>query len=43
MAIQVGDKVPACTMKTMGAEGPADISTDDIFAGNRVPSPPDVR
>jgi len=36
MAIQVGDKVPACTMKTMGAEGPADISADDIFAGKKV-------
>lgn len=36
MAIQTGDKVPACTMKTMGAEGPADISTDDIFAGKKV-------
>lgn len=36
MAIQVGDKVPACTLKTMGAEGPADISTDDIFAGKKV-------
>ena len=36
MAIQVGDKVPACTMKTMGAEGPADISTDEIFAGKKV-------
>jgi peroxiredoxin len=23
-------------MKTMGAEGPADISTDDIFAGKKV-------
>ncbi|MEP1469564.1 MAG: peroxiredoxin [Halieaceae bacterium] len=36
MAIQIGDKVPACTMKTMGAEGPADISTDDIFTGKKV-------
>lgn len=36
MAIQTGDKLPACTMKTMGAEGPADISTDDIFAGKKV-------
>ena len=36
MAIQIGDKVPACTMKTMGADGPADISTDDIFAGKKV-------
>ena len=36
MTIQAGDKIPACTMKTMGAEGPADISTDDIFAGKKV-------
>jgi len=36
MAIQVGDNIPACTMKTMGAEGPTDISTDDIFSGKKV-------
>ncbi len=36
MSIKVGDKVPACTMKIMGAEGPADISTDEIFAGKKV-------
>lgn len=36
MAIQVGDKVPACTMKIMGEQGPADISTNDIFAGKKV-------
>ena len=36
MAIQVGDKVPACTMKIMGEQGPADISTEDIFAGKKV-------
>ena len=36
MTIQVGDKVPSCTLKTMGAEGPTDIDTDDIFAGKKV-------
>ncbi len=36
MAIQAGDKVPACTMKIMGAEGPTDITTDDIFSGKKV-------
>ena len=36
MTIQVGDKVPACTMKTMGEQGPADISSDEIFAGKKV-------
>ena len=36
MTIQVGDKIPACTMKTMGEQGPADITTDDIFAGKKV-------
>ncbi len=36
MAIQTGDKIPACTLKTMGAEGPADITTDEIFSGKKV-------
>ncbi len=36
MSIQVGDKIPACTLKTMGAEGPADITTEEIFAGKKV-------
>ncbi len=36
MSIQVGDKIPACTMKIMGAEGPQDITTDDIFGGKKV-------
>ena len=36
MTIQVGDKVPSCTLKTMGAEAPTDIDTDDIFAGKKV-------
>lgn len=36
MTIKVGDKIPAVTLKTMGAEGPVNISTDDIFAGKKV-------
>lgn len=36
MTIQVGDNIPACTMKTMGEKGPADITTDDIFKGKKV-------
>ena len=36
MSIQVGDKIPACTMKVMGAEGPQDITTDEIFSGKKV-------
>lgn len=36
MTIQVGDKIPACTMKTMGENGPEDITTETIFAGKKV-------
>jgi peroxiredoxin len=36
MTIKVGDKIPACTLKTMGEQGPTDITTDDIFAGKKV-------
>ena len=36
MTIQVGDKIPACTMKIMSEQGPADITTDDIFSGKKV-------
>ena len=36
MTIKVGDKIPAGTLKTMGSEGPMDVSTDDIFAGKKV-------
>jgi len=36
MAISNGDKVPACTLKTMGADGPTDITTDEIFSGKKV-------
>ena len=34
MTIQVGDSIPQSTLKTMGAEGPQDLTTADIFAGN---------
>lgn len=36
MAIQVGDKIPAATFKVMGAEGPKDMTSDEIFAGKKV-------
>ncbi len=33
--IQEGDKIPAGSFKLMGAEGPADVSTDDLFRGKK--------
>jgi len=36
MSIQTGDKIPASTLKTMGEEGPTDITTDEIFSGKKV-------
>lgn len=36
MAIKTGDKIPDCTLKTMGDEGPTDITTGDIFSGKKV-------
>jgi len=36
MSIQVGDKVPATTFKIMTAEGPQDMSSDELFAGKKV-------
>ncbi|GJM14647.1 MAG: peroxiredoxin [Pseudohongiella sp.] len=36
MAIQIGDKLPAANFKIMGAEGPGNISTDEVFAGKKV-------
>ena len=36
MAIQVGDKVPGGTLKHMGADGPADITTDELLSGKTV-------
>ena len=36
MTISTGDKIPAGTLKTMTADGPQDITTDEIFAGKKV-------
>ena len=36
MTIQVGDQIPAATMKVMGEQGPEDITTDSIFSGKKV-------
>jgi peroxiredoxin len=36
MAIQVGESIPECTLKTMGEQGPTDITTDEIFNGKKV-------
>ncbi len=36
MSIKVGDKIPSCTLKTMGEEGPVNITTDEIFSGKKV-------
>ena len=36
MTIEVGDRVPAGMFTVMGAEGPAGLSTADIFDGKKV-------
>ncbi len=36
MTIQVGDKVPAATLKYLSPEGPKEISTDELFSGKKV-------
>lgn len=36
MSIQVGDRIPSATLKTMGPDGPKDISTEELFNGKRV-------
>jgi len=36
MAIKEGDRIPSVTLKTMGANGPEDITTDSIFGGKKV-------
>ena len=36
MTVQTGDTIPATTLKTMGANGPEDITTDAIFGGKKV-------
>jgi peroxiredoxin len=36
MTIQVGDKVPSIDFKHMTADGPKDISSDEVFSGKKV-------
>jgi len=36
MTIQVGDKVPSGKFAYMGSEGPAEISSDELFNGKKV-------
>jgi peroxiredoxin len=36
MTIQVGDKVPSVNFKHMTTDGPADISSDEVFSGKKV-------
>jgi len=36
MAINEGDKVPAAIFKVMGADGPQDLTSDDLFNGKTV-------
>ena len=36
MTIQVGDKVPSATFKVMTADGPQDMSTDEVFSSKKV-------
>lgn len=36
MTISTGDKIPGVTVKTNGPDGPADLHTDELFAGKRV-------
>ena len=36
MTIAVGDKIPAATLSYMTADGPKNVSTDELFAGKKV-------
>ena len=36
MTIGVGDKIPSATLTVMGADGPAPMTTDEIFSGKKV-------
>jgi glutaredoxin/glutathione-dependent peroxiredoxin len=36
MTIKVGDRVPSAKLRIMSAEGPKEISTDEIFKGKKV-------
>lgn len=36
MTIQVGDTIPAATLKVMGEKGPQDVTTEELFQGKKV-------
>ncbi len=36
MTIGVGDKIPSATVSVMGQDGPAPMTTDEIFSGKKV-------
>ena len=36
MTIAVGDCIPTCTLSVMGSEGPAPVSTADLFNNNKI-------
>lgn len=36
MSLKVGDTLPEATFMTMGADGPAPVTTADVFGGKRV-------
>jgi peroxiredoxin len=36
MTIQVGDRIPECTLKVMGEKGPQNVTTADLFNGKKV-------
>ncbi len=36
MTIKIGDKIPSATLSHMTADGPSDMTTDEIFNGKKV-------
>jgi len=36
MTIQVGDKIPSATFRVLTAEGPKEVSSDELFSGKKV-------
>lgn len=36
MTIRVGDRIPSMKLMTPGADGPREVSTDELFAGRKV-------
>ena len=36
MTIAIGDCIPNCTLSVMGSEGPAPVSTADLFNNNKI-------